>query len=196
MKKLAPICVLLLLGMQVFSQVGINTTTPTSTLDVNGSLRVRTVDSIPENVEALRLIGVDQDGYFIPVEAEDNIILENNTLRAIETKYGFGNTALIVESAVHNVDLIILPGEPNDDKKVIRIMTQSGNVDITGFKAVEDGQTIWILAATGQVKLIGDSNGSDPENRMQFNGNITLQQYEMVQLIYDGTIQRWLLMVY
>lgn len=60
-----PIFLALLISANVFSQVGINTTSPTHTLDVNGSLRVRGIDQVGSNSAAKDSILVfDNDGVF------------------------------------------------------------------------------------------------------------------------------------
>ncbi len=69
-------------------------------------------------------------------------------------------------------------------------------VEITGILAGEDGQTLWLFAYSGSLKLIGNSNSSDPENRFLISGQITIQQYELIQLLYDATLQKWLIMDY
>jgi hypothetical protein len=194
MKNLLSTLVILLIGIQVSAQVGIGTTQPTSTLDVNGTLRVRSMDSLSSGHEALRLIGLDQDGFYVPVKIGENVILENNVLKAVESQFGFGDSEIATVGVVHNLRLIILPGEPNDDKKVIRIVSSVGNIDVTGIEAGLDGQTVWIMARDGNVRLRGQDVGSDPENRFLFSGNLQLQQYDLVQIVYDGTLQRWVVM--
>lgn len=202
MKNLAPLFIALLFVVQTFSQVGINTTEPTATLDVDGNIRVRDMNSSITNSEAEKIVGLDEDGNFVVIEVDENIILEDNKLRVVENRYRFANTETLFEEIINNLDLIILPGEPNDDKKVIRIITSLtlrspiGDVDITGIQAGEDGQTVWLMAYTGKVRLVGESILSDPENRFLINGMVQLQQYDMIQLLYDATLQRWLVMDY
>ena len=70
--------VLFFCGVSI-AQVGVNTTDPTSTLDVNGSLRVRSM-SASGTVDATKVIGVDADGNFIDVEAGQNIQINNNVI--------------------------------------------------------------------------------------------------------------------
>ena len=60
-----PIFLVLLISANVFSQVGINTTSPTHSLDVNGSLRVRGINEVGSNAAAKDSILVfDNDGVF------------------------------------------------------------------------------------------------------------------------------------
>ncbi|MDC8004439.1 hypothetical protein POV27_10285 [Aureisphaera galaxeae] len=193
MKKILLPLVLLCVSFQLFSQVGINTTSPSTTLDVNGTIRVRGIKSELVETEAIRIIGVDASGNFVEVEIGDNVILEDNVLRAVENKYSFANTDPISVGQVDDFDLIVLPGEPNDDKKIIRFITTVGDIDLTGIKAGENGQVIWLMAYSGRIKIRGNDLSSDPENRI-LAGTVTLQQYEMIQLVYDETLQKWIIM--
>ena len=196
MKNLAPLFIALLFALQAFSQVGINTTEPTATLDVNGNIRVRKMnDNITDSV-AEKLVGMDEDGNFVLVDVDENVILEENKLRVVENRYRFGNVTVIGDE-LNNMDLLILPGEPNDDKKIVRIHTPAdGNITITGILAGEDGQTLWLLAMDGSIRLIGLDNASDPENQFLLAGQISIQQYEMIQLVYVASLQKWLVMDY
>ena len=200
MQLLAPRFALLfiLLGCisQSFSQVGINTTQPSATLDVNGNIRVREMKSNFADYQAIKIVGLDSIGNFVEVEIDENVILEENKLRVVENKYRFAETQPITTTIVHNLSLIILPGEPNDDKKVIKIITSGGDINLTGIEAGEDGQTVWLLPYTGKVKLLGMDAGSDPENQFMFTGMRQVLQYGMIQLLYDGTLQKWLVMEY
>ena len=195
MKYLAPVLIALLCATPSFSQVGIGTTEPTATLDIDGNIRVRKMNSSFTNSEAVKIVGLDHDGNFVEVEVDENIILENNMLRVVENRYRFANTTLISGNIIHNLNLIILPGEPNDDKKVMRIIS-TGDISLTGIEAGEDGQTIWLLPYNGKLRLLGMNAGSDPENQFMFTGLRQVLQYGMIQLLYDATLQKWLVMEY
>jgi len=193
MKNVFLLIGVLLCVSQGFSQVGINTTEPAATLDVNGTLRVRDFKSINET-QAVKIVGLDEDGNFIEVDVDENVILKDNKLRVVENRYRSAATPIITGSTVHNYDLVILPGEPNDDKKIIRIMTSGGALDFSGIKAGEDGQMIWLMASSNKIKLLDTNPGSDPENQFLIGASIIVKQYGMVQLVYDATIQKWLVM--
>ncbi len=128
------------------------------------------------------------------VDVDENVILEDNKLRVVENRYRIAETTTITVGTVHNLNLVILPGEPNDDKKVIKIRTNESSLEITGIKAGEDGQTLFLFAVDGTIKLLGNNNNSDPENQFLMSASLVVKQYEMVQLMYDATLQRWLVM--
>ena len=199
MKNLAPLFIALLIAVQTFSQVGINTTEPTATLDVDGNIRVRNMNDSFTDSEAEKIIGLDEDGNFVEVEVDENVILEENKLRVVENRYRLANV-IAIGGDLNNMDLLILPGEPNDDKKIIRIYTPSllrAPIEITGILAGDDGQTVWLyIQDASGVKLMGLNNNSDPENQFLIPGQLALQQYDMVQLMYDANLQKWVVMDY
>jgi len=132
----------------------------------------------------------------VMIDVGENVILEDNKLRVVENRYRFADIT-IIEDEVDNLDVRILPGEPNDDKKIIRIHAPDGlrnNIEITGIIAGDDGQNLWLMAMDGSIKLVGLSGNSDPENQFLISGQIFLQQYEMIQLVYILSLQKWLVM--
>jgi hypothetical protein len=193
MKKIVLLISILACTVPSFGQVGINTSNPSATLDVNGTIRIREFASNIDT-EALMVLGIDKDGNLVEIEVGENIILEENTLRVVENRYHTAVMPMITEEVVDNFDALILPGEPNDDKKIIRLVTDDSFLSLTGLKAGEDGQMIWLMAFTDRVKLLPLNGGSDPENQFLINNIVTFFQYEMVQLVYDGTLQKWMLM--
>lgn len=73
----------LLVSSLSFSQVGINTTNPLSTLDINGNLSVKTVTLNGTNTGGLGTATLINDGVYIsvkPVAQDDKFQLPNPTL--------------------------------------------------------------------------------------------------------------------
>ena len=194
MKKLAPIFIALLIGSISYAQVGINTTEPTATLDVNGTLRLRESKKGPNDITATRIIGMDDLGNFVEVEIGENIILENNTIRANDKILTIGDIDLLGLPIINDLNLIIWPGEPNEDKSVIRLKSILGDIIVTGIVAGQDGQTIWLYPTTGDLTFIPNSILSLFGNRIENNSNLVVQQYEMVKLMYDATRSKWIIM--
>lgn len=198
MNNLAPRIAFLLIVLgsfsQSFSQVGIGTTEPQAMLDVNGSFRVTGIKSSYSDINAVRILGVDEDGNFVEVEVDENLILENNKIRANNKVSRLGDIPTLNISVANNLNLIILPGEPNDDKRVIRIINTAGDLDITGIEAGVDGQTIWLYPQSGRIRLMRGNASSLPANQIQGTGNWNIFQYEMVELMYDATLAKWIIM--
>lgn len=194
MKNLAPIFIALLIGCMSTAQVGINTTEPTATLDVNGTLRLRDAEKGPNDVIATKIVGIDDSGNIVQVEVAENLILENNTIRANDKILTIGDVDPIGVPIISDLNLIIWPGEPNEDKSVIRIRSILGDVIVTGIAAGQDGQTIWLYPITGDLTFIPNSLLSLFGNRIENNSNMVVQQYEMVKLMYDATRSKWIIM--
>lgn len=190
------LCLFLLFGITCISQVGINTTNPTSTLDVNGDIRVRNINSSEQrNVVATKIIGVDEDGNFVEVEMDKNINLIDNKLVVTDRTLEMGGLAApLVATRNHNVSLRILPGAANHGKSIIRIENTLGGTDITGIEAAQDGTHIWLYAVSGRLNLIENSLESLPGNRIERNDKMGAKQYEMIELVYDGIRGIWIVM--
>ena len=78
-------CLLLFFGVKfsVFSQVGINTTTPMSTLDINGNLSLKTVTLNGNGTGNVGTAVLIDDGVYIslnPLATDDKFQLPNPTL--------------------------------------------------------------------------------------------------------------------
>jgi len=73
MKKV--LSLLLLTGLSASAQVGINTTTPSATLDVNGNMRIRITDSTTRlSAPKDSLLVVDQDGNIVRITSRNAIM--------------------------------------------------------------------------------------------------------------------------
>lgn len=195
MKNLAYIFPCLLFSITSFSQVGINTTTPTTTLDVNGNIRVRDLSN-RTGLEAVKVIGIDEKGHFVEVSIGKNIDLIDNRLVVTDRTQELGdNPTPLTGSQTDNLRLAVLPGEPNYGKSIIRIIRDvPGDTEITGFEAAPDGTHIWLYAVDGKLKLIDNSTDSLPENRIELNSKMDVKQYEMIELFYDGNRKKWIIM--
>jgi hypothetical protein len=196
MKRLAPIFVILLMAFSGYAQVGINTTEPTSTLDVNGTIRVRGAkfSSYDNDIIAKHIIGIDDDGNMVEVEVDENLILENNKIRAVNQILKIGDVPGLNVPIINDLNLVIWPGEPNDDKSVIKLNSILGDMIITGLVAGQDGQQIWLYPVSGDLTLVPNSLLSLFANQIEQNNNMIVPRYSMVRLMYDATRSKWIIM--
>ncbi len=74
-------------------------------------------------------------------------------------------------------------------------------MDITGFDvsglggpALADGTMAWIYPVSGQIKLLVADPASNVENQIMASEDIEVKQYGMVQIMYDGDLQKWVVM--
>ncbi|MDN3725201.1 hypothetical protein QRD02_12495 [Aequorivita sp. SDUM287046] len=204
MKNLTALFACLCVGISSFSQVGINTTEPTSTLDVNGSIRVRDLGIGSDNeIVATQVVGMDEEGNFVRIEMSENIYLENNVLKTVERRNKIGTLPTFTGTVGHNVDMILWPGGANSTTPVLKIIATNGDFNITGFDvsslggpAAADGITAWLYSVSGKLELKVEDNGSAPQNRILADSNTNIRRYGMVKIMYDGALQRWLIMSY
>lgn len=196
MRKFAPVFVILLMAFSGYAQVGINTTEPTSTLDVNGTIRVRGAKFSANNndIIAKRIIGIDDEGNIVEVEVDENIILENNKLRAVNQILKIGDVPGLNVPIINDLNLVIWPGEPNDDKSVIKMNSILGNMIVSGLVAGQDGQQIWLYPVSGDLTLLPNSLLSLFANQIEQNDNMVVKRYSMVRLMYDATRSKWIIM--
>jgi hypothetical protein len=215
MKHILLYSIILLTGLGGFTahaQVGINTIKPTAALDVNGNVRIRNLDPSMDNFlnngGALFIMGVDKDGNIVPIEIGPNIKLQDNKLvvdlpadEPIELPDNQILSELYTspsEPLINDMDLgiVILPGDPRGKRPVIRLSNGANQetVEITGFKSAADGAIAHLYPTSGDLKLKTNSSKSQPDNRIAAYGDIELRRFEMVQLMYDGQINRWVVM--
>ncbi len=180
------------------SQVGINTTNPQETLDVNGTTKFRITNQT--SVTTTKIGGLDNNGVFREIEIGDNLKLENNKIKVTETKkYSFGAITINNNNnndSHDNVDLLVGPGEANEDKSIIRVfLTDAGKkIKFTGIKAGTDGQHIWLYPQDNELDLKDNDSNSLNANQIEKNAKHKAKQYEMVKLVYDATRAKWIIM--
>jgi hypothetical protein len=195
------------------AQVGIGTTSPQETLHVNGTLRVNTTN---QALTTTKIGGMDANGTFREVSVGTDLELSNNVLiSTASTKLSFGEITLQKDlnggSNTHNnVDLkLTIADDPltttivegNKGKTIIRIYgvdnitsNTAQDVVITGFKAGVDGQHIWIYAQSKKVTTSPNDAGSLAANRIEANVKKAAQVWGMIELVYDGARQLWIIM--
>ena len=194
MRNVMPLLIFLIIGISCFSQVGINTTEPSKTLDVNGSIRVRGMNERSQpGILAKRLLGVDEDGTMIEVEVEERLNLDKNRLY-IDDLYRWRDSDILDVLNINQLRIVILPGEPNDDKRIMNIVSPLGLLNINGIAAGVDGESIWLFSGAGILQLQGLNLFAAPQDQILRSGTYTLQRYDMVQLVYNGTLQKWIIM--
>ncbi|WP_432410142.1 hypothetical protein [Rasiella sp. SM2506] len=204
MKKLIFFTLIIVFSTSTYAQIGINTTNPQATLDIEGTVRIKntkgkTLDG--ENIIATKIVGLDEQGNIVELTTDTNVYLENNIIKTVERKVELGSLPEFSGGQANNVSLIVFPGGSNGGKTVIRLQHDTGNFDITGFDvgelggpAAADGYTVWLFAVDGDVNLRAENNGSTAVNRIAANNDITIEQFQMVKILYDGVLQRWVIM--
>lgn len=189
----------LLFSSPIFSQVGINTTKPTSTLDVNGTLRVRQMTGVGNLQEhrAIQVVGIDSLGNFVPITIGENVQLIDNTLVAMNRTTAIGSLpAPITGNRVNNLGIggILFPGEGDRGRGIIRMEFTASNLEITGIEEAPDGTHIWLYAYSGPIRLRPNDSNSATRNQIENNRRLQADQYEMIELMYDAHHGKWIVM--
>ncbi len=216
MKKttLLSLTLILAAGLLSSAQIGVNTNSPTANLDVNGTLRVRSLEKAPNgsfqaNGNVLYMMGVDANGNVIPIEIGENIVLINNKLQVqlpeeepvitelpnggtLEGNYSDNNDALINDL---DLGIVILPGDRRGHRPVVRLSNGDNDekVTISGIKALEDGTMAYLYATSGEVELKTEDSESLEENQFESDGNFKIKKNEMLLVMYDGEIKKWVI---
>ncbi|NND89210.1 MAG: hypothetical protein HKM28_08215 [Flavobacteriaceae bacterium] len=203
MRNIAPLFLCVFVTFSSWSQVGIGTTNPQATLDVNGTFRVQMRQS--DELQAVKVVGVTEDGVYLDLEMDDNIFIKDNVLSVRERTMDVGDIPVISAPAVHNMNMILFPGGANRNKTVIKIVTLTAtDIDLTGLNVLTGfatpmdahGLVVWLYPTTGDVTLKHEDLLSFPQNRFRLpdNNDVDVRQYEMIRLMYDGEMQRWVRM--
>ncbi len=213
MKYYYIILALLLSSGIASAQIGVNTNKPTANLDVNGTMRVRSLELKQDGFQAkgtvLYIVGVDEKGNLIPIELDENIILDNNRLKVKAPESSSSLRGLPENNnlsdlysgersgsseVINDLDLgiVILPGGGRD-RPVIKLEngTNTDKVEITGFKSAPDGTMVYLYPTSESIKIRPEHAGSREENRVMANGVINIKKNEMLLMMYDAALSRW-----
>jgi hypothetical protein len=189
------ILLILLIPQIVNSQVGIDTTNPQETIDVNATLRA---SSIP-TVSATKMMGTDGNGTMNEIVIGDNLQMNSGTLNPTGTTNYFVKTMLMPTTSsghqFHNVNLDLTGA--NKDITVFRIAGSLHNFEFTGIAGGTDGKHIVLVNVTSNnFKLSDNASGSLPQNRIStlVGGFEQTSGQGVTELVYDGATQKWIIL--
>lgn len=195
MKKIVLLC---LFSQLVFSQIGINTTSPQETLHVEGTFRATNTTSVLPS----KLSGLDTNGTLTDVVVGDNLELSGNRLNAISSvtsspAYYLVATINVTDGPPNEEfdDFDLLLGGVNSDKVVFRLVGRTSNYKITGISGGTDGRHIVLFnVSTSNMSVDDQATGSLAENRIiTLGNNVATSGQGTGELVYDGALQRWIL---
>ena len=177
------------------TQVGINTTSPQETLDINGTLRIQNTNT----VNSSKIIGRDSDGTIGTIDVGDNVTIHNNTIYANGSgQYGIAPITISSESPntkINNLDLDLL-GD-NLYKTVFRLTGANASFTITGIADGTDGRHIVLLNINSSNMTLDNQNtASSITNRINTLGtpSESTSGRGAIELVYDGNLGRWLVL--
>lgn len=188
---------------QIFAQgVGFGTTNPQATLHVAGAMQY-----IPDtSVQPQRVVGIDDTGLLGEIDLGDNFGIVNNELTIINDSgadllniedLSITTNTLSSGNIYHDFDIAI--NGVHQMTPIVRLNNSTTNYSISGFQGGIDGKHIYVLNETSvNVTFLDKSNGataSSSENQIILpNGSsMGLSGKGVAEFIYDGTINKWLL---
>ncbi len=182
------------------AQVGIGTTNPQETLHVVGSVRV---ENSPLTTSAVALVGADDKGTLTTLNIQNTLTINNGKVNVQgNVLYGIGTKDLSGTvydgNFIHNLKLNLGPGESNEGMSVVKVYNLPANGKLTGIQDGVDGLHLFFYnVGTGNIQFMDESDinsaGSLAENRIKvLAGSETISGQGCVELLYDGTSQRWL----
>lgn len=136
-------------------------------------------------------------------QVEPNISLENSSSCNDNTTTHPVNVPAYVDAStdpiiIHNADIGIFPGEPNQGRTFIprtRISAIEIQEDmiVTGIKAADDGKQILIYANQGNILLFANNLNSSFGNRIEQHSNMIIKQGHVFELTYRASLSKWVI---
>lgn len=208
MKKfILTICVFLFLMATSYSQVGIGTETPTTALDVNGTVRIEQLDV--ETVDEISLTGLTNGNVLNRTDMGNNVLVENNELTTAPVSREFGDLNLGAEPIdlyvagnpqINALDMKIAPGDENEIATFLRVHSYNSKYLISGIADGTEGRRMTIyFTLTENIKFLEDDPTALPKNRIWTlaNSSISTSGEGFIEVVYDADagsdgLGRWL----
>lgn len=198
MKKnytLKTVCVATLLFFQLgYAQVGIGTTSPLSTLHVEGTMRVTNTNN---TTTTTKLAGTCDSGIVADVKVGRNLSLVNNVLNAADSDNSSYKVAAIKmvtpfsNYVFDNLDLQL--NGANAGVVVFRLYGSTQNFSIKGITGGTDGRHIILYNSSAVNMKMDHMISSIPANNIDTIGSSTSTSgIGTVELVYDGSSSKWI----
>jgi hypothetical protein len=186
-----PLCVL------QAQRVGINTTSPQATLHIGGNFKFTPKTSI----DATRLVAVTATGAVKEFALGANFLIVDGTLVVDEALDE--NIFLVGDvdqsgtpslGQYDNYDIGIQ--QANASNTIIRVTGETSGYNVTGFQNGYHGRIFYFYNAQSvNATFMNRDNASDFANQIHTGsgGNVNIVGQGVAEFIYDGDIQKWIL---
>ena len=191
--KLACVVFVLFSPMSFFAQVGIGTTTPLSTLHVEGTMRVSNTSN---TTATTKLIGTCSQGIMADVKIGKGLSLSSNELASsVNTAfYGVASVSMITPVSNYTFDNLNLNlAGINSDVVIFRFTGSTSNFSVSGIAGGTNGRHVILYNSSPVNMKINHLTSSTPENSIDTIGTSTSTSgIGTVEMVYDGSIQKWI----
>jgi len=190
------------------AQVGINTTNPQQTLDVNGTVKVSDLQTHANNT--VQIVGRTANGVLGDIKIGNNLAINNGTIEVnippppppVLPKGTNYKPVIITDNFANqtknNYDFQL--NGANEDATVFILRQSWGSTQpttFTGFTGGVDGRVIILLTDSQNlnINIVNQSWNSQPNNRIVCSGNpggtINVNGFGSLTFVYVGATNRW-----
>jgi len=172
------------------AQIGIGTTNPMASIDVNGTVRVT---SLPVGTtDEITLTGSTSSKTLNKTDLGANLIIIDNSLETAPVSGTIGNLNLgnapSIAGTIVSLDLEIGSGEVNSNATLIKLHSYSSSLNIAGITNGVNGRHFTLFfSETINVSILEDDSNSLPRNRIltAATSQLSINGLGFVDLVYD-----------
>ncbi|PQB04582.1 hypothetical protein [Aureitalea marina] len=193
MKKITLLAAIGLYSFCLTAQVGINTTNPQRTLDVNGKIMIQDLGRSSTGETGVKMLLTESDGTVLGADLPDEFSLTDGG--ELKVSLGSATTEKIVLSAEtfdtkNNWDLDLDGDNTDVTMIIIRKASGGGELKIRGIQGGTDGRRIQIINDSGyNIKFEEDKAEADPGNRIYiYTDDDKMDDYGACVLVYSTAI--------
>ena len=188
------------------AQVGLGTSNPATTLDINGTVRIN--DLPVETVEEISLTGLTTGNVLNRTARGGNVIVINNEITTAPVSRDIGYLNLGLEPIdiyvagipqIYNLDLKITPGADNEKSTFIYVHSYTVNYWFAGIANGTEGRRVTLFFTDKNTKILENDSNALARNRILTlaNSSISTSGEGFVELVYDADagpdgLGRWL----
>lgn len=179
----------------IFSQVGIGTSNPDATIDINGTVRITDIPKITVAEASQGLGGISTANKINKTELGINIFLSyEDGLITAPVARDMGSRSILPEDytsgiRIDNLDIYIGQDEINETSTFIKVIDYSSTTKLGGITGGYHGRrlTLYFWEDNVVFNILEDSSNSSPQNRFitLSTSQLAVNGKGLVDLVYD-----------
>ena len=198
---------LLVICTNAYAQVGIGTSSPNATLDINGTVRINQLDL--ETTENISLTGLTGGNYLNRTKIGANVVVLNNELTTAPVSRDIGDLNLGVEPIdsyvsgipkINSLDLKITAGADNETATFINVHSYNLKYLLAGIDNGTEGRRVTLFFTNDgkNIKMLDDDSAAPAQDRiLVLASSISTSGQGFIELVYDAdagsdSLGRWL----